>query len=329
MKRILVFLAFALIAACAPAQTDVSPAPLATPTLPLAVTRTPTPDPVQFYYDINVSQATAQAAQATAEWYSSRATATSAAISAASTATVQARQASQTQAAFAAQTTATARAWNATATADSIQSTATAAATGTARAMALAATVQSMQITATAQAAQVSAYATAMAGQAESVRLAVERERRTNQLKAFAPWALLLLTALVVGVVMLRRSRIMLIDRDARGDARLLLIGGRYVYDPDRNPAPVVDLGGTHPSLPIPADPATVARDQAIDMAHRGLPDGKTQRPSAAKSIPAPANTPPAGQTVNISLVAPETVSKAIDDVMPPLLLDVVEREIS
>ncbi len=308
-----------------------------------AAPMTPTPDPLRLYIQVNSSQATAQAAQATAQWYGAQATATehmrieqitstAQARHEQMTATVQAFIMQATATAKAVDLTATARAWDATATADSIQATSTAGKTATASAIELAATQRAAGITATADAAAVSAYATAMAGKAESVRLAVEREQMTNRIQAFAPWGFLALALLAVLLVMQRRSRILEIERDPRGDAKLLVLDGKVVYDPDRNPAPVLDLSGGKPTTPIPADPATVARDQAIDLAHRGLPGGERKRiPSgrAAARLLAPQAKPKTqAPPVHINVLAPVRVKPIARDVLPSMLLDVVEGEV-
>lgn len=329
MKRWLWLLSglLALAVACAPRPDDAGTMmALATPSP--RITPTATPDTVGMIYDLNVSQATAQAAQATAAWLASQATATAARQSAIQTATAEAQQAAATRQAAAIAATSTARSWQATATADSVQATSTAAVSQTAQAFALAATESAWHATATALQAESSAYATAMAGEAESARLAVQRQQQTNTVKAAAPWVLLLGTFLVVALIAIRRANVMLVSRDERGDAKLLIMGGRFVIDPDRNPAPVLDVGGSKPSLPIKADAATTARDQAIDLAHRGLPGQPSRRAAARKQAQVLFPDTEDAPGVSISLVPPAQVGKAIQDVAAPIMLDVLDGEV-
>ena len=150
----------------------------------------------------------------------------------------------------------------------------------------------------------------------------------TNRIQAYAPWVILLLAAAVIALIAHRRSRVMTVERDLRGDAKLIVIDGKVVYDPDRNPAPVLDLSGEKPSAPIPADPATVARDQAIDMAHRGLPGARRKRTPARAQGPSPSAplvTPP---PVTVRLLPPGEAKPVARDVLPSMLMDVVEGEI-
>ncbi len=267
------------------------------------------------------AQAIARSAQQTAQWFGFQATAnwqaTQAVVHWTATAEVMAI------------TVAAARA-NETATA-SRQSTLDALADASTL-VAITSTAIDNQSKATVTIAESNARSTIVAGEAESVTLAVERERMTNRVQAFAPWAVLTIVLLVLIYIILRRNRIILVSRDARGDARLMIIGNT-IYDPDRNPAPVLHLSDGKPSTPIPADPATVARDQAIDLAHRGLPGEGRKRisPGRAARLLAPemqakphVPTPP----VRIHVLPPGQAKPIARDVLPSMLLDVVEGEI-
>src|SRR5512133_2341023 len=249
MNRIglLLILVVVLLAACG-TQPEPTPAPLPTTT----------PDTFQLTL-VNVqAQATMDAAQGTAS-----------AIQASKTGTAYA----PTQQAAA---TATERAWTMTgwtATA-SVEQTATAASgTATQQSWQATATQSAMDITATVDAAAASAQATAFHGQAVSVELAVERERMMNKVQAAAPWGALCVAFVFVLVMAFRWSKVRPIQRDARGDAPLLVIEGK-VYDADRNPYPLVDLSGKKPQIPTLTLPEmqipTTARDQMIDLATRG-----------------------------------------------------------
>lgn len=127
--------------------------------------------------------------------------------------------------------------------------------------------------TATVESARAAALATAAYGEAVSVELAVERERMMNQIWAVTPWAALAATLVTLLVIAICWSKVRPVQRDARGDAPLLVIDGK-VYDADRNPLPVADFSGPKPQFPTLTPPelqaATAARDQAIDLATRG-----------------------------------------------------------
>ena len=180
---------------------------------------------------------------------------------------------------------ATAMAMQGTATAQVQQVTATAqAATATAQALAFqgTATAQAQQVTATAQAlanngtatAQaLMAQATALAAQAEREQLAVEQQRMMNTVWAVTKWAVpvLLFLLLTTGGVILARewAKLRVVRRE---DGKVLVfVHGRAVYDPDRNPTPVLQVGpdGQVALPPVSEDTqaATTARDQAIALA--------------------------------------------------------------
>ena len=218
--------------------------------------------------------------------------------------------------------------WTATA---SVEQTATAGSgTATQLAREATATQRAADITATVDAAAASAQATALHGQAVSVELAVERERMMNKVQAAAPWGALGVTFVFVLVVAFRWSKVRPIQRDARGDAPLLIIEGK-VYDADRNPYPLVDLSGPKPSIPALTAPEmqadTTARDQMIDLATRGGQGQATpQRKAIAQKMAAQNILPPPAQ---IRILQPEQARPLLGDVIPGIVRDAIETDLT
>ena len=162
------------------------------------------------------------------------------------------------------------------------KATENAAALATAMAIQGTATAQAQQVTATAQAlanngtatAQaLMAQATALAAQAEREQLAVEQQRMMNTVWAVTKWAVPVLLFLLLttgGVVLAREWAKLRVVRREDGKV-LVFVHGRAVYDPDRNPTPVLQVGpdGQVALPPVSEDTqaATTARDQAIALA--------------------------------------------------------------
>jgi len=295
------------------------------PSVPYSPPSLQTRDPVQTFVDANSSQATAVAAVSTAEYYSSQLTATIEAQH--TTATERAWLVQATQ--QAAQITSTARAWEATTTADSIAATSTAAGTATAQAVQGTATQRAWDVTATADEASARTYATSMAGEAISVDLAVQRERMMNKVQAAVPWVALVSTLAALLILAIRWSGVRPIQRDARGDAPLLVMNGK-VYDADRNPYPLMDASGKKPQIPALVSPElqapTTARDQMIDLATRGALDApvKTQRKALARQM--------AEQTLpalpQVTILPPEQAGPLLKDVLPGIVRDAIEADV-
>jgi len=299
-RKALFLLSILLLTACVPSVQE-----------PLAVH---TSNPVQAFVDANASQATAQAAVATAQFYTGQLTAT-----------VEAQHAIATERAWLVQSTqqaaeiaSTARAWEATTTADSLAS-----------ANQSTATQHALNITATTDAASASTYATAMAGEAISVELAIQRQRMMNKMWAVTPWAVLLATLVFLIFLVLRWIQVRPIQRDPRGDAPLLIIGGK-VYDADRNPYPLLDISSKSPQIPALTSPelqeVTTARDQMIDLATRGALDSPDpeRRKSAARQLTD--QSLPALSKVDI--LPPEQASPWIKDVLPGIVKDAIEADV-
>jgi hypothetical protein len=224
--------------------------------------------------------------------------------------------------------TATERAWTVagwTATA-AVEQTSTAS-SGTATAQAWTPTPN---FTATVEAAAASAQATALHGQAVSVELAVERERMMNKVQAVAPWAVLGVTFIFVLVLAFRWSKVRPVQRDARGDAPLLVIDGK-VYDADRNPYPLVDLSGKKPHIPALTAPemqsATTARDQMIDLATRGgQGQANPQRKTLSQKMAAQNILP---QLAQVRILPPEQARPLLGDVIPGIVRDAIETDLN
>jgi len=206
---------------------------------------TPVPD---IYRDADVAQATLMAAGMQMTATSQAAQMTQQAVAFEATATAEAYQVQATR-----------QAWEATATAQAYQATSTAEVQSTQQALVVQSTQQSMAVQATKQA------------------LDLGRKQMTNVVVAVTPLALLWLVVVYGMVVAWRLLKVRPIRRDPNGDAPILDINGRILYDPDRNPVPAL-VAGNEPSAPMLVDQALQARvtatDQAVDgvraMGHRG-----------------------------------------------------------
>jgi hypothetical protein len=159
-------------------------------------------------------------------------------------------------------------------------------------------TVETWGLTVTAVADEQAALNALRGEQLEREELATKRQRSVYPVRAYGPWVVLVvaLGLLIYGGLRLIRAgemRASAIQRDERGDAPLLAIRQRgqvIIYDGDRAFGPVLHIDG-HGQ---PAQPALVdeqqqervtTRDQAIDLAHRGLPDQRRQRVSRRRAI--------------------------------------------
>lgn len=225
-----------------------------------------------------------------------------------------------------------------TATADSAQSTATAAAQATATRYQLAAgETQQAQVdfaaaqTATEQASELRAVETIRAAQAESAVLALERDRKMNDVRAGAPW---LAMGAAFGLLCWAFAKLVQVEvrkrktqtADARGDKGLAVIeaGGKEIYyDADKatGPALVVDKKNGTVSMPMLGDPATqaavTARDQASDLVNRGMPGTpKKALPQSAAMYQTPRPT-----STEIEIIQPEQIREILDEVETKLLM--------
>lgn len=264
------------------------------------------------YYQAGSSQATASAAVAAAQYYSSQLTATAQSHERAMEATWQANHIQATERAWNANATATAQAGNVTATAQAWQATAT---------------QRAWDVTATADAASVEAFATAQAGQAASVVLAVERERMTNQGQAVAPWAITIGAFTVAVIAALRWTRVRVISTGVLGDKPLLLdIVDGVVTDPDL----IVNAssGIKREDVKLLSAPSPVIqaqakmRDQMTDLATRGTPDTSRRKAAARIATNAP---PPVAQ---VQVIEPARALPMLQDVLPGIVRDAIEADV-
>jgi hypothetical protein len=274
---------------------------------------------------------TAQAHNA-AEW---QATVQAAATQDAQQAAYVAAQATDESIRAAAQATQTQQAWSATATSDSAVATSTAAANATAVSWAGTATQAAWDRQGTAEAASLQALQTAQAAQADMARMAAERQRTINKVQAAAPWVILSFAVPLVAYMAwlwgrteaLRRRAI---PRDARGDAPILLLdsrGRRSVVDPDLMFGAVVTIDkagqASAPTLNDTERQAQVkARDQAVDLVNRGLPG----QPPRRRALPAILPSTDQNTIPTVRVVEPDQVSDWLDDVMPEVQRQALEK---
>lgn len=229
-----------------------------------------------------------------------------------------------------AEQTATERAWVQTGW------TATAAIEQTATSLSGTATAQSWtptpNFTATIEAAAAGAQATALHGQAVSVELAMERDRMMNSLWAVTPWAALVAVLVIALVIAFQWSRVRYIppSSPSSGDKGIFVIDARRVYDPDRNPLPLLDVSDK-PTTPMMAPPdlqaATTARDQIIDLTARaGSGEGKeAARRTAAQVTNAPLL---AAAPAEVRILPPAQAKGLISDILPVVAGDAVETDL-
>ena len=283
-------------------------APLATPA------GTSTPDPILLYAQAGSSQKTAQAAQGTADFFSSQLTAT---------AQQHDWDATATWSTF--NQTATQQTWNATVTADSLQATSTAAVQAAATGTAGAATQAALDVTATADWAAGRTYATAMAGQAASVELGIRRETITNQIKAFAPWVVTLIAFALSVLLILRLTRFRVISTGQQGDKPLLLdVVDGVATDMDLSVNPSQGLKRVDKQLPAPSPEVQAQakmRDQAVDLGTRGTGPSQDQnrhRRAAAGAMNSAALPIP----TRVTLLPSNQASSMVGDVIPAIVRD-------
>ncbi|HAE59736.1 MAG TPA: hypothetical protein DCG54_09610 [Anaerolineae bacterium] len=183
--------------------------------------------------------------------------------------------------------------------------------------------------TGTVESAAAAAQATALYGEAVSVELAIERDRMMNQVQAIAPLIALVAVLVVVLVMAWRWSQVRPIQRDARGDAPLLVIDGS-IYDADRNPHPLLDMSGKRPAIPALTDAAlqaaTTARDQLVDLATRGQPGpGRPPRKALADQMAQQSQIAPSSE---IRVLSPEQARPLLGDVIPGIVRDAIETDL-
>jgi hypothetical protein len=298
----------------------------------LQFTATPGTDPVaagvQLIQQDMILRLTQQEIEARRIEAGAQMTATQQVLGLTATAARQNEEGRQTQAASAATKTV----WNVTVAAAQAQDTATAEAqaSATAQAFVAATTTAAAQATAT-QAAVLGLTATVaaegtesadqktrqapidearareLAAQAESAELAAARERMTNGVMAWGPWAGFAV-AMGAAIYFARKYlRIRAFKPDERGDAPYLVIDGTQVIDLDGMPGALLDLKTqTAPMLTSIENAAQIkARDQFIDLNTRGLPNQFQERKATGQM-------PMAGPGVKIELAPYAEVQKLL-----------------
>ena len=298
--------------------------------LPVADTALiPTPNPIQAYLDANSSQGTAIAAVATAEYFSSQLTSTVEARNQSATQQVLAIQGTQ----LAMQVQSTERAWQATTTSDSARATAIASQTASAAAQQAIWTQRAVDVTSTADAASVQAYATQQYAESKSEELAIERAELINNIAAFIP-SVVGLSVLGVGLLIaLRWSRYRVIQRDARGDAPLLMnVVDGVAYDADRQPT---GAGGflrddvkSLPQLSAGDYLQTATRDQMVDLKTRGFPGARQYRLTSNSTSPPRALPTPSGEPPQVKVIEATLAQPLYHDIIPTLMRDAIDAEI-
>lgn len=186
---------------------------------------------------------------------------------------------------------ATQQAWAVTVEAARADDAATAQAqdTGTAQALVgLTATVAARQTDMadqrTKEAPAIDAKNKALAAQAESARMAAEREQMTNGVIAWGPWAIILVVLCVVAYVIYRKSQIGTIERDANGMMPGVVLfhqGRKMLVSMDRMFAPVLEVGQDGISAPRLTDDehqeGTTRRAQAVEAINALPPQAQKQ----------------------------------------------------
>lgn len=217
--------------------------------------------------------------------------------------------------------TVTAQAWAMvgwTATADAAESTAQAHYTAAAALW-----------TQTAIAQNISSTQVAAAYLANTLRRAEIREEATNAVIAWLPYGLTLLAAIAVVMfgtvagIKFWRSPVV-IPRDARGDIGAMVNNNGSIVDLDRVFGGVLQLGQAGVASPqfVPQDVQERhdARDQAVDLATRGLPG---QVPLPQRQPSRPAARMPGAPNYRI-YIAPEQPPQLLED---PSLAQVLEAQ--
>jgi hypothetical protein len=262
-------------------------------------TETPIPQAVAFAVAVEQARATSAAMEATMQWVNGQMTATAWARD--ERATAQAAQA--TSVAFAVQTTAT---YEAFALAVTRQAAATATAyppTATAQAVEATRTQMAWAAQATSEANHRAVQATADAANAEIVRLALERERQTNLVRAWVPWMVFVLAIGLIGFLAVRWSEMRIVQRDAFGAAPVI-VRGKVVLDPERAPGAGLVVRRDDTVDIVPGDREVTARAQQV-QAIRSMPAGRQDVPQVL----------PGGQVPRIEVVDAEVVRDWLEDV--------------
>jgi hypothetical protein len=132
---------------------------------------------------------------------------------------------------------------------------------------------------------------------ANTLRRAQERDEATNQFLAWAPYLVSSLAIvaviglIIIGAIKYYRTPVV-IQRDQRGDIGAMVGNNGVVWDLDRVIGGVLQLDQRGVNAPLLAAPDAqerhTARDQAVDLATRGLPGQMPQLQRGSRSASAP-----------------------------------------
>lgn len=284
---------------------------------------TPTPEPlnpaVDFFVEVQRAESTAKAIEATQVWIWGQLTATQQvkedqATQHAAMATAQAfaMASTATHEAFAAEQYATQRSFDVTSTAQSIGTATAYPQTATAQSIHATQTQQAWETTATMDAAYGAAQATAAMGNAESVQLALERERVTNMTRAWVPWMAFVVALGVIALMGYRWSKTRVVQKDAFGASPVLIMDGK-VINPDLMPGPALLTAGAGVDL-VAGDPEVTRRAQGVQMM-RALPAGKQSEDMLPVMDLSPRTTP------RIEVIEPGQLPRTVlDDIQDKLV---------
>lgn len=193
------------------------------------------------------------------------------------------------------------------------QATSTAAGQATSQALVIQATSQALAVTATSQAMGLQATQAAYLDSRAQAALDLERARQTNQIRAWAGYAILVLAVAAIvaltWVVMDRATRVKHIRPDEKGALGVLVVGDR-VIDPGLLVASVADM--TQPNQPY------ITGQEALYI------KSNQQKIQALQALPAgdlPARTPdlPASPVI-VEVLEPDHESPILAEVETKLL---------
>ena len=203
--------------------------------------------------------------------------------------------------------TATYQVWQVTAEAAMHQATSTAIAQSTEN-----------SVKATREAVAWEMQATAQAANVQSAELALARERTTNTIQAWGPWAIVLVIILGAGWYMWKKGQVGVFERDPltgmMAPVMVEINGRRVLVRPDLMPTAVLDLGQTihSPALVEAQVQADVTRRAQAVEAIAQLPAGYQQQARGIAGVAFENNS--AGAST-IRLVEPGQVRGWLEDI--------------
>lgn len=179
----------------------------------------------------------------------------------------------------------------------------------------------------------------ALAETQRRLKAEAQREQMLFPLVTYGPWVLLAALAVLVVYGVLRaitvfEIRARAIRRDERGDAPLLVLphgrGGIVVYDGDRafGPATVVDADSVTmpPLVDVEQQTQVTMRDQAVDLATRGLP--RTDQAGRARQKAMAQRLSMTGAPPQVRVIDAQSVRGWLNDVTPQALEMSMQEEV-